>query len=659
MIYKKFIIENYRAIVNPIEIDLNQCIVPLVGVNECGKTTILQAIFCFDYTNDKINSGRHLKNIMNLYETIDKGVCTITAQIEIDKETIREEFNYILRKKEDEIAELRNQSNEIEKHMIDLIDEEKNNKIAQKKVIDERLNKLNLEKKEIDSSFSLYLEEYSKQKKVLIEINRELYNESDLTIKSVYKTNIFKSDAINVETIDQICKNFVDMCPYILYNDDFNDRPYDELIIGGTDNKDWQDIYRRVFSSIDKTKEYSYNLDEVFDFSNNRQNTILSVTSNYLSKILTKAWKELTLKKEEINVALTMEKCKKNIKSSNGTIVEIEEKVLKIKIKEMNKTGYSCQFDLTDRSKGFIWYYNFIMKIQFNPKQNEDSENTVFLLDEPGSYLHETAQKELCNDLKKISSKEGSVIYCTHSPQLLIPEIIPPNKIKIVSKNEGIISAVNLTEYKTEGKKIAALQPVYEALGIPVYNTFQHRENVVCVEGIYDKYAIELFCTLPQNTIVFPSVNSDTIINNIAYFITYRVPYLALWDNDVAGNKDCKKAQKHYGISESENCYVLPNKGKKSEMKMEDMFEKEDFDMLSSALKLEIKDCYDKNDYQNIMNALFFESNKIIKSAVCDKLSNNARNQFNQLSSMIKQHFKSKTKYMSTIDIKDEVLQEV
>ena len=56
MEYKKFILQNYRAIVNPIEIDLSHGIVPLVGVNECGKTTILQAIFCFDYSNDKIKS---------------------------------------------------------------------------------------------------------------------------------------------------------------------------------------------------------------------------------------------------------------------------------------------------------------------------------------------------------------------------------------------------------------------------------------------------------------------------------------------------------------------------------------------------------------------------------------------------------------------------
>lgn len=54
MKYIKFIIKNYRAITNPIEIDIKKNkLVPLIGTNESGKTTILQAIYAFDYANDK------------------------------------------------------------------------------------------------------------------------------------------------------------------------------------------------------------------------------------------------------------------------------------------------------------------------------------------------------------------------------------------------------------------------------------------------------------------------------------------------------------------------------------------------------------------------------------------------------------------------------
>ncbi len=62
MRYKMFVIENYRAINKKLIIDLEKRIIPLVGINECGKTTILQAIFCFDSSNDNEYSGKHLEN---------------------------------------------------------------------------------------------------------------------------------------------------------------------------------------------------------------------------------------------------------------------------------------------------------------------------------------------------------------------------------------------------------------------------------------------------------------------------------------------------------------------------------------------------------------------------------------------------------------------
>ncbi len=49
MEYGKFWIRNYRAITGPLEVDVARTpLVPIIGVNECGKTTILSAIFAFD-----------------------------------------------------------------------------------------------------------------------------------------------------------------------------------------------------------------------------------------------------------------------------------------------------------------------------------------------------------------------------------------------------------------------------------------------------------------------------------------------------------------------------------------------------------------------------------------------------------------------------------
>lgn len=88
MIYLSFIIRNYRAIKGPLKVNLkDKRLIPIVGINECGKTTILQAIYCFDYTNDKEYKGRHLQNIKNLYETVhDEG--SIEAEIACTKQEL-------------------------------------------------------------------------------------------------------------------------------------------------------------------------------------------------------------------------------------------------------------------------------------------------------------------------------------------------------------------------------------------------------------------------------------------------------------------------------------------------------------------------------------------------------------------------------------------
>ena len=60
------------------------------------------------------------------------------------------------------------------------------------------------------------------------------------------------------------------------------------------------------------------------------------------------------------------------------------------------------------------------------------------------------------------------------------------------------------------------MQPVFEALMIPEYEMIHTPDKVLCVEGIYDKYAIELFADIPENCIVFASCISKEIRSNFS-----------------------------------------------------------------------------------------------------------------------------------------------
>ena len=503
MRYKSFEIENYRAIKDKVIIDLEKRIIPLVGVNECGKTTILQAIFCFDHENDDEYEGKHLKDIKSLYETGSSFNAKITANIETSVDELDEIVSEIVT----------------------------NYKSSHPDTAEEDFA-------EYDKLMS------SSAKNDLFSIVR------DIGTKKYSFGSLFTE--LSDETQDKLCKEIISYLPYILYNDDFMDRPQNEITISTSKSRlsGWEAIFNRVFQSTDP----SYSLNATINEPNSKiRSSIIADVEEFLNSSLTNEWTKFGPKKQKISTSLEL---------------DVEKRCLKITIKdELN--GKKRYFDISNRSKGFIWYYNFIMKIRFNPKYTYNAKDTVFLLDEPGSYLHEVAQSNLCEKLKDISDKEEIVVYCTHSPRLLSPDHIPINNVLIVDKsNNGQISVASLTTYKTTSKQNTALQPIYEALMVPEYECVKKDEKLLCVEGIYDKYSIEMFVDLPENCRVFPSVNANSIINNIQYFLAYQKPYIALWDNDTEGKKCRGIAKKNFGIIESENFLLLPEPKGKSKRRM-------------------------------------------------------------------------------------------
>lgn len=71
---------------------------------------------------------------------------------------------------------------------------------------------------------------------------------------------------------------------------------------------------------------------------------------------------------------------------------------------------------LGNRSKGFNWFFSFW--VWFAAIRNMEDMPFVLLLDEPGLHLYEDAQKDLLRFLTDLS-KNYQILYTTHSPYLL------------------------------------------------------------------------------------------------------------------------------------------------------------------------------------------------------------------------------------------------
>ena len=77
------------------------------------------------------------------------------------------------------------------------------------------------------------------------------------------------------------------------------------------------------------------------------------------------------------------------------------------------------------RSKGFLWFLSFYLRMAAWDKREPDHSRLV-LIDEPGSYLHAKAQRDILSVLNaRAKEKNQTIIYTTHSPYLLPASDIP------------------------------------------------------------------------------------------------------------------------------------------------------------------------------------------------------------------------------------------
>lgn len=76
-------------------------------------------------------------------------------------------------------------------------------------------------------------------------------------------------------------------------------------------------------------------------------------------------------------------------------------------------SGAVALVPLEERSKGFQWFFSFDML--FMSETEGDFENSVILLDEPGLHLHAAAQRDLLERMRSYS-KANQLIYSTHLP---------------------------------------------------------------------------------------------------------------------------------------------------------------------------------------------------------------------------------------------------
>ena len=143
---------------------------------------------------------------------------------------------------------------------------------------------------------------------------------------------------------------------------------------------------------------------------------------------------------------------------------------------------------LEERSKGFQWFFSFDML--FMSETKGDFENSVILLDEPGLHLHAAAQRDLLDRMKEYA-KTNQLIYTTHLPFMV--EFTRLDNIFICEEKSS--EGVKVHQDWASAEKDARFT-LQAALGLSwSQSLFVGKYNLV-VEGVTDFWFLSTFSEL-------------------------------------------------------------------------------------------------------------------------------------------------------------------
>lgn len=534
MHYKKFTIHNFKGIDGPICVDVEKYpFLPIIGLNESGKSTILEAIFAFDSFNDTEYEGRHLHNVHNIW-ALGSSDPVVTAEVSVEP-------------------------GELSKAIKDA----------------------GLEQEFNDSPGDIDPSTFTGALSISRNIATQEYNSTP---------SIINDEASN----QSLLRNLMKRLPYITLIDDRAGLfPASIQVAGSKDSyhSEWLGIIDQVFVRAEVNRSV-FDL-ESMDALTVRD--VFERVNRSLNEVLAEEWHALKLKyARSLSIELSYVLGRSTPTGPNSKYVG---NYIDITVREQDSRSHPHRLSLDARSRGFWWFFTYAMRIRFSQRSSlVGSGKELLLLDEPASYLHSSAQQEWCKSFRGLSNNK-IIIYTTHSQFMLDPQVVSPRVIHVAERGiDGEIELQSFYEHANGiPHQRQSLQPAMEALEIrPYMLQLAPGERVVITEGIYDYYSFEMFKGNRRFT-VFPATGATNIEHHIPYMIAWSVDFLAVWDHDDEGIGAYERASEHFGeVVAGERFRTLPVDKPDEKRKLENLWETDELDSLRKQLNLAANKSFEK-----------------------------------------------------------------
>lgn len=577
MKFNKIEIKNYKGIEETV-LELSNSpkgnVYTLVGINESGKTSILEAINSFEYNaekgssavsnaikpdlnqiipiKDKANFNGNIELITTIeFETEDynelcswtKDNCDFVIQNEINEVTIRQTYKY------------------------------KNSKLE---------NSTNFWELEIQGKKA-----GSKSKK-LVDIEKEKWLKC-------------------VEHLKQRMPNIL-YFPTALF-----DLP-DKIYLNLTEERENQKtiFYKAVVQDILDSLEQDMNIKThiidrfLSDDSHDKENVkqLALKMGRRVTRIILDEWtKVLTKKNYEIKID-----------------IDKDDKGVYLQFIIIDDDG---NFKLSERSLGFRWFFVFLLLTQFRGYRKNEDKQVLFLFDEPASNLSQKAQEQLLKSLERIG-KKCTIIYTTHSQYLINPKWL---ENAFIVTNDALLDSDEFSDLKCTNIKVqryrkfvdehpqdvSYFQPILDVLEYAPSDLEICNPGII-LEGKYDYYTLNYLFKIILEKDDLPLIpgmscsNSDTLIS---LYSGWGKNFSVFLDSDEEGKSSKKRYEDIFGSIVDNKIFTykdIDNQWNKKNMES----------IISHADKMKIQQKvfpnmkrYSKKSYNKAIQELYMNSEKV------------------------------------------------
>lgn len=223
------------------------------------------------------------------------------------------------------------------------------------------------------------------------------------------------------------------------------------------------------------------------------------------------------------------------------------------------------RFKVKHRSLGFRWFFAFMLFTQFRVARAV-TRPLLFLFDEPASNLHAAAQQKLIESFPEITRDEHTLAYTTHSHYMIEPKWLEqtfivtnradaplPSMLDEVSLDDESLD-IKVATYRSFVNEYpnhtSYFQPILDRLKV-VPSRFDLDRASVVVEGKSDYYILRYANRLTgkDDLALLPGLGAGTFGALAALHVGWNLNFIFLLDGDHQGKTERDRYSRDFGMT--------------------------------------------------------------------------------------------------------------